>query len=102
MGVKIVQSLTWGAPPLVSCEYMGAIRHPEIGALEHVGMRLAQRSTAVAVWRLVRRPMKLRRMSALASTARGLSPGVRSVLKLRALQSLAIALDCAIQAGRAG
>jgi hypothetical protein len=81
---------------------MEPIGDHEIGALEHAGARLPRPATAVAVWRLVRRPMRLRRIGDLASTARGLSPGVRAALKVRALQSLAIALDCAVQAGRSG
>jgi hypothetical protein len=40
--------------------------------------------------------------SELASTAHGLSPAVRAALNVRALQSLTIALDCAVQAGRSG
>jgi hypothetical protein len=46
--------------------------------------------------------MKLRRISQLASTAHGLSSSVRNTLKVRALQSLTIALDGAVSAGRAG
>jgi hypothetical protein len=79
---------------------MEPIQNHEIGALEHAGVRLPRPATAVAVWRLVRRPLKLRRMADLASTAHGLSPAVKSVLKLRALQSLVIAADYAVQAGR--
>jgi hypothetical protein len=81
---------------------MTTLRRHEIGALEHAGDGLPRPATALAVWRLIRRPMKLRRMSALVSTAHGLSPAVRSVLKVRALQSLTIGLDCAVQAGHAG
>jgi hypothetical protein len=81
---------------------MEPIQRHEIGALEHAGVRLPRRATTVAVWRLVRRRLKLRRMADLASTARGLSPAVKSVLKLRALQSLVIATDYAVQAGRDG
>jgi hypothetical protein len=81
---------------------MEPIRRHEIGALEHTGVRLPRQATALAVWHLVRRPMELRRISAIASTAHGLSPAVRSELKFRAIRSLVIALDCAVQAGRAG
>jgi hypothetical protein len=44
--------------------------------------------------------MRLRGVSEITSTAKGLSPTVRGELKLRALQSLVISLDCAVQAGR--
>jgi hypothetical protein len=81
---------------------MGPIQHHEIGVLEHAGVRLPRPASAVAVWRLVRGPLKVRRMAALASTAHGLSSAVKSVLKLRALQSLVIAVDYAVQAGRDG
>jgi hypothetical protein len=81
---------------------MTPIQPHETGALDHAGMRLPRGATARAVWRLLRGPLKLKRISAITSKARGLSPGVRSVLKVRAIQSLSIALDCAVQAGRAG
>jgi hypothetical protein len=44
--------------------------------------------------------MRLRRISKIASTTKGLSPTVQAALKTRALQSLVIALDCAVQCGR--
>jgi hypothetical protein len=44
--------------------------------------------------------MRLRGISEIASTTKGLSPTVRAALKTRAIQSLVIAFDCAIQLGR--
>jgi hypothetical protein len=74
----------------------------EVGVFEHVGHRLPRKATALYIWKLVRRPMKLRRMAPITSTAKRLSPAVRAELKFRAAQSLVIALDCAVQAGRDG
>jgi hypothetical protein len=76
------------------------MRPHETGALEHAGVRLPRRATAIKVWRLVHGPMRLRRISGITSTAKGLSPAVRGELKVRAAQSLVIALDCAVQPGR--
>src|SRR5207245_2862189 len=72
----------------------------EAGALEHAGRRLPPKATALEVWRLVHSPMRLHRISEIVSTAHGLSPAVHAELKFRAVRSLVIALDCAVQAGR--
>jgi hypothetical protein len=72
----------------------------EIGVFDHAGQRLPRQATALAIWRFVRRPLKLQRMATITSRARGLSSTVRASIKTRAIQSLTIALDCAVHAGR--
>jgi hypothetical protein len=75
---------------------------PEIDAFDHTGRRLPTPATALAVWKRVRQPMKLDTLEDITRAEHGLQQSVKDRLKVTAAQALTVALDCAVQSGRAG